>query len=717
MAEKKTMSIKPDELRRRAEEAVLAKTELIMKNIKEKLPQDSRSLLQELKVHQIELQMQNEELRSVQEQLEASRERYFDLYDLAPIGYITLDEKGLVQEANLTAAKLMGVARSALVRHPLVRFILPADKDIFYHHHRELFNTGSLQTCEFRMLCSDGTSFWVEMEASAGQDSDGSPMCRAMILNITERKEAEETLKKSGESYRTIFEAANDAIFVHDPQTGSILDVNKKMCEMYSYTHEEALKLDVGDLSEGSPPYSRKEAVEQVKKAYRKGPQLFEWMAKDRTGRLFWVEVNLKLAIIGGEERIIAIVRDITERKKTEEEKEYYESQFLQAQKLESLGILTGSIAHDFNNLLQIISGNIELTLLDHGMSEKSRKYLSDSMHATKRAADLTNQMLAYSGNSMFNPINIDINKIIRDVEVMLVPLIPKNVQAVYNLAPGLPDIDSDPSQITQIIVNLMINAYESIGDNSGTITLSTGFGYFNSYDLVSIWVKQHPKAGEYVFIEIIDNGIGMDKGTLKKLFDPFFTTKFIGRGLGLSAVHGILRAHNGTVKIESEPGSGTTVRVFLPVSKSSRKPAEVEAPALEGKKTRGSILIVDDDELVLNVGTNMLMESGFEVTVAVDGIQALEILTDDRRSARGKRIVCIVLDIAMPRMDGAETLREIWKIDPETPVVIISGYTEEVARGKLEGMEFPPFLKKPFLMKALVNLVGNVIKGETADF
>jgi two-component system, cell cycle sensor histidine kinase and response regulator CckA len=717
MTEKKTMSFKPDELRKRAEELFYAKTDLIMKNIEEQLPQDSRRLLHELRVQQIEIQMQNEELLRVQEDLEASRERYFDLYDLAPVGYITLNEKGLIQEANLTAAKLLGVTRSALVRHPLAHFILPADKDIYYRHHRELFNTGSLQTCEFRMLCPDGTSFWVEMEAAAGQDIDGSPICRAMILNITERKEAEGTLKKSEDNYRTVFNTANDAIFLHDPQNGSILDVNKKMCEMYSYTHEEALKLDIGDISEGNPPYSGNDAAEKVRKAYKEGPQLFEWTAKDKHGKLFHVEVNLKLAVIDNKERVIAIVRDITKRKKIEGEKELLERQLHQAQKLESLGILTGSIAHDFNNLLQIIIGNIELTLLDQNMSEKSKKFLSDSMLATKRAAELTNQMLAYSGNSMFYPINIDINKIIRDVEIILGPLIPENVRIDYNLKPGLPDIESDPTQITQIIINLMINAYESIGDNKGTITLSTGAAYFNRHDLGSIWMKEYPKAGKYVFIEIKDTGSGMDKGTLEKLFDPFFTTKFIGRGLGLSAVHGILRAHNGTVKIESEPGKGTTVRVFLPVSKTSKKPAEVEAFALKKKKTRGSILIVDDDELVLDVGTNMLIESGFDVIIAGDGIQALEIFTDDRKSAKGKRIVCIVLDIAMPRMDGAETLHKIREIDPETPVIIISGYSEDIAREKLQGLKFPPFLKKPFLMAALENIIDDVMQGKTADF
>jgi CheY-like chemotaxis protein len=325
--------------------------------------------------------------------------------------------------------------------------------------------------------------------------------------------------------------------------------------------------------------------------------------------------------------------------------------------------------------------------------------------------------MLEYSGNSMFTPINIDINKIIMDVQIILDANIPKNVRAEYNLATGLPDIESDPAQITQIITNLMINAYESIGDKPGTVTLSTGAAYFNRHELASIWIKEHPKAGEYVYVEIKDTGSGMDKGTLEKLFDPFFTTKFIGRGLGLSAVHGIIRAHNGTIKIESEPGKGTTVRVFLPVSKTSKNTAEVEAPVLKKKKTRGSILIVDDDELVLNVGTNMILESGFEVIIAVDGIQALEIFAEDRKSTQGKRISCIVLDLAMPRMDGAETLREIRKIDPETPVLIISGYSEEVARGKLEGMEFPPFLQKPFLMAAFVNLINNVMQGKSTDF
>ncbi len=561
--------------------------------------------------------------------------------------------------------------------------------------------------CEFRVQVPDKPLRWILGESKPEKLSDGSVYWYGFATDITKRKHDEEAIKISEENYRTIFDTANDAIFIHDLEDGRILDVNKRMCEMYSYTREEALKLDIESVSEGHTPYSKNDAAEKIRASQSKGPQLFEWRAKDKYGNIFWVEVNLKLSFIGGKEVVIAIVRDITERKKNEEERLNLEKQLHQAQKLESLGVLAGGIAHDFNNILMAILGNSELGLMNVPDGSPLRSRFEAINKASLRASEICKQMLAYSGKGRFMIQTIDLTEVIREMMPMLEVSVSKNALLDYSLADGLPMIEADRSQIQQIIMNLVINASEAIGEKSGVINISTGFTEIDREYLEEAQLENDLKEGSYVCLEIADTGCGIDSPTLSRIFDPFFSTKFTGRGLGLPAVHGIIHGHKGGIKIISEPGKGTIFRVLLPAVSYKVE----QAPAVKRKEEAftgsGTILLVDDEESIRSLGRIMLERMGFSVYSAADGREAVDIFHKNK-----DRIICVLLDLTMPNMGGEETFRELRILRPDIPIVISSGYNEDEVKGRFTGMNLSGFIQKPYHMNALMAVLKKVING-----
>jgi PAS domain S-box-containing protein len=586
--------------------------------------------------------------------------------------------------------------------------IHPDDRDRVMKSLNRHIEKNTTYNEEYRIRRKDGTySIWTDRGDSV-RNAGGIPVKMiGVCTDITKRRHDEDALRKSEENYRTIFDTANDAIFIHDLKDGRILDVNKRMCEMYSYTRDEALNLDIEAVSEGQPPYSQKDAAEKIRKAGLEGPQLFEWKAKDRLGNIFWVEVNLKLSSIGGKEVLMAIVRDITKRKKSEEERLNLEKQLHQSQKLESLGVLAGGIAHDFNNILMAILGNSELGLMNIPDGSPLRPRFEAINKASLRASEICKQMLAYSGKGRFMIQTLDLADVIREMMPILEVSVSRNVLLDYNLAEGLPLIEADRSQIQQIIMNLVINAAEAIGEKSGVINISAGFTEIDREYLDESHLENDLKEGSYVYLEIADTGCGIDSTTLSRIFDPFFSTKFTGRGLGLPAVHGIIRGHKGGIRIISEPGKGTIFRVLLPAVTYQVE----QAPAVKKKEEAftgsGTVLLVDDEESIRSLGRVMLERMGFSVYSAADGREAVDIFRKN-----SSRIICVLLDLTMPNMGGEETFRELRIIRPDIPVIICSGYNEDDVKSRFTGMNLSGFIQKPYQMNALIEVLKRVING-----
>ncbi len=385
------------------------------------------------------------------------------------------------------------------------------------------------------------------------------------------------------------------------------------------------------------------------------------------------------------------------EHRLAEEERNIFESKLQHTQKLESLGVLAGGIAHDFNNLLMAIIGNAELALMDISHANPARQAVMEIETVSRRAADLCRQMLAYSGKGKFVVEPISLNDVISEIGHMLGVSIPKNVVLRYNLTEKLPAVEADVSQMRQVLMNLVINASEAIGEKEGLITVSTCTAYCDQAYFAKTNIHENLPEGDYVGIEVADTGEGMNKETIARIFEPFFTTKFTGRGLGLAAVLGIVRGHRGALKVYSEPGKGTTFKVLLPASKKDAIAFEKESVQESTWVGSGTILLVDDEEVLLSVTSKMLTRLGFEVLTARDGLEGLEVYQENRDD-----IICVIMDLTMPNMNGEECFRELRRINEEVSVILCSGFNEQDATQRFVGKGLAGFIQKPYRFSTL---------------
>jgi PAS domain S-box-containing protein len=505
--------------------------------------------------------------------------------------------------------------------------------------------------------------------------------------DITEQRKAHESLQMM----RFCVDHAGDSIFWVNSE-GRILYVNDATCAGLGYSREELLSMSIFDLDPDYQPGVWGPHFEELR---RRGNIILETRHRAKDGRVLPIEVNANYVHFGNHEFNFAFTRDITERKRAIEERLKLEQQLLHAQKLESLGVLAGGIAHDFNNILTSIIGNADLALMRINPESPAIDNLHSIEKASAHAADLARQMLAYSGKGKFVISNHDINDLLEEMLHILQVSISKKAVLRLNLTRPLPPVEADATQIRQVIMNLVINASEAIGDKSGVIAISTGCMDCDSSYLKDVWLDENINAGLYVFIEIADTGCGMSKETLANLFDPFFTTKFTGRGLGMAAVLGIVRGHKGAVKVCSELGKGSTFKILLPAS---GKPAELfnHDTRDDHWKWNGTVLLVDDEETVRGIGTEMLKELGFNVVSAKDGREAIDVY-----NAR-KDISFVILDLTMPHMDGEQCFSELRTLNPDVKVIMSSGFSESEVTRKFVGKGLAGFIQKPYKLSAL---------------
>ncbi|NLI79090.1 MAG: response regulator [Candidatus Riflebacteria bacterium] len=422
----------------------------------------------------------------------------------------------------------------------------------------------------------------------------------------------------------------------------------------------------------------------------------------DAKGRSFPVDVRTRRTLLGDRPAIVVCVRDLTRQKEAEEDRRRFERRVQHAQKMESLGMLAGGIAHDFNNLLTGILGFADLALQEMPAEAPGRDRVSRIMTAARRAADLTSQMLAYTGKAKTQVIPVHLPDLVREMGHLLEVSMSRKHRLEVVTGHGLSPVEADPTQIRQVVMNLIINASEAIGDRPGTIQVSLGQRTCRSEDLAAGEIHDPLPAGEYAFLEVADPGAGIPPEILPRIFEPFFSTKFAGRGLGLAAVMGIVRAHRGTIQVESRPGKGSTFRVWLPVlrhiarTEATRTPARrADAPA--SWTGHGTVLVIDDEAPIRDLACSMLGRLGFEVVVGRDGLEGLEVF-----QALSGQIVAVLLDLTMPKLDGRETLARLRRLDPGIPVLLCSGFHQTQARAGLNRDGQTGFLPKPFTAEEL---------------
>jgi PAS domain S-box-containing protein len=440
-----------------------------------------------------------------------------------------------------------------------------------------------------------------------------------------------------------------------------------------------------------------------------------ELTAKRSDGTSFTVQASLSLVKDEKNKpsQIMASFTDLTEQKRAE-------AALRNAQKLESLGVLAGGIAHDFNNLLVGVLGNATLALKKLPENNEARKFLDDIIMSAQTASKLTSQLLAYSGKGRFIVQPINVSQQILKIERLLQLSISKNTELIFELEEELPLINGDTTQIHQVVINLVTNASEALEGKQGVVTVCTGTRMLSHHQAGSPVTQYQIESGRYVFIKVTDNGCGMSTKTVEKIFDPFFTTKFAGRGLGLSAVQGIVIAHCGTLHVESRQAKGTCIEVCFPVADEAEEKAPVERPktkiyyvnkppTAELKHITGTVLIVDDENVVRTVASHILDEIGMKILSAENGKKAIDIYKKDPA-----RVDVILLDMTMPVMNGVETFKELKKINPNVKVILTSGYSaDEVKLNFDDSNDLAGFLEKPFTAQALSEKIRAVIMGK----
>jgi two-component system, cell cycle sensor histidine kinase and response regulator CckA len=634
-------------------------------------PEATQKVVHDLTVHRMELELQNDELRRTQLQLLASRARYFDLYNRAPVGYLTLTQTGLIQKANLTAADLLGLPRDALVKQPLTRFILSADQDVYYRHRKQLVETGIRQVCELRLVRSDGEPCWVRLEATSVKTHSGGVLCRAVVCDINARRHAEETLRASEERHRILFERSHDALLTLAPPDWRFTSGNSTTLAMFGASNETDFLSRLP--SEYSPQWqldgsaSAQQASAMIEVALREGSHSYEWTYQRLSGQQFPATVLLTRIEIDGQPLLQATVRDETEVKKLQ-------TMLRQSDRLASMGTLAAGVAHEINNPLTYVLNNLEslsedlpkvsaavaslqalraeagedasstavcagfellqpAALLDLG--ERAR----EALDGAQRIKVISRAIGTFSRVESSDRFRIDLNYAIECASTMAMTAIKFRAQLALNFAP-LPRIWASEGKLSQVFLNLLINAAHAIDE--GDV----------QHNRISIrtWAR-----GDDVFAEVSDTGKGISEEHLARIFEPFFTTKAVGvgSGLGLSICRNIIGDFGGDIQVESELGKGTCFTVRLPVQRgASQAPAAAPAAvAKEVARARGRILIVDDEPAILSMLVKLL-GAEHDLVSAHSGEGARGILERDQA------FDVILCDLMMAGMTGMDLHR-----------------------------------------------------------
>lgn len=475
---------------------------------------------------------------------------------------------------------------------------------------------------------------------------------------------------------------------------GRVVSVNEAACQSLGYTERELKALTVFDFDATFTADKWREL--RAEAAARMSTFSLITTHRRKDGSTFPVEVSIRPFSFEGELFSVSFAKDISERVRAEQERRKLEERMLRAQKLESLGVLAGGIAHDFNNLLMVIIGNIDLTLMGKAADSSDALMLQDAAKAARHAADLCRQLLTYAGKGTSRTEPVDLGALLKDQTRILEVTASKSIRLLLNLAEDLPRINADVSQLRQVLMNLIINASDAIGQAPGVITLSTSVLACDREYLESVDIKDRLEPGRYVCVEVSDTGCGMDESVRLRIFDPFFSTKTSSRGLGLAAVRGIMSKHGGGIRVYSEPGKGSTFRLLFPV------PAVLHAEPIPGgavDKWQGSglVLLVDDEASLLTLGARMLKRLGFESLAAAGGRQAIELFTRHRQQVR-----FVILDWTMPEMNGAETFAQIRRMDGDMPIIIVSGHAADDVQRRMPGRRVTAFVRKPYNLDEL---------------
>ncbi|OKY74104.1 MAG: hypothetical protein BM485_14920 [Desulfobulbaceae bacterium DB1] len=639
------------------------------------------------------------ELKKAQQAVEDERRLMADILDATDVMLVYLDprfnfvavNKAYADTCRMTPAEMIGKNHFSCYPNEETEAIFRQVRDtgfpVFFKD----------KPFEFPDKPERGVTYW---DWSLSPIKDAAGVVQGLVFSLretTKYKLAELAIQESEERYRRILATALEGIVITD-RNYCISYVNQRINKLMGYEADELIGMPVPRLLHDD---DRQDFSAKMADRRRGEGDQYEYRYRRKDGSFIWL-LTSATPIFDGEgvfQGSFAMFTDLTGRKQAEAERLEFERKMMLSQKLESLGVMAGGIAHDFNNLLMVIMGNAELARYELPPESPVQAHLRHIGESSRRAAEISQQMLTYTGKDCFLAESVDCNKLIVESEQLMRAAVAKNVNLVFRLAPQLPPVKADKVQIRQALMNLVMNASEASGDD-GTITVGTGWKTLGRNSRTDVPLNDAIDEAGYSFIEVADSGCGMDREMETKIFDPFFTTKFIGRGLGLSEVQGIVRGHQGLIEVHSEPGKGSVFRILLPVDEEP-KMLESEPGAQEldfpGNKT---VLLVDDEKDVRDIASWMLERMGFTVITANDGEEALSVFKENPDPA------FVLLDLSMPRMNGEQCFRELRRLDPSVRVIITSGYSEREIIGRFAGRSLSGYIQKPFTLSKLREVI-----------
>ena len=651
------------------------------------------------------------ELRTALDTLHREHQTLRGVLDNDLFATVVFDAAGIAHFANDAAVRLLGITVTARGRLDIPEWEMFDEKRRPLGQAERPFArlmaspTGRLSDLRVWIRVDDGPMRHFSVSAAMVLDARGRPDRLVFVaVDLTDQVERDRSLRESEERLELALEGATLGLWDCRPQEDSLHQDPAFWERVMGYQDPSALPTSAMDSLQWIHPADRQRCVESMEAHVRGETDAYrsEHRMRAADGTWVWLQVSGRVTerdTEGKPLRITGTYYDLREQKRAEEQRLRVQAQMENISRYESLSVLAGGIAHDFNNLLvgMLSSSSLALELLPAGSPARGSVELVEV--AAQRAADLTRQLLAYSGKGRFVVEPVDLHALVSDMSDLLAAMITRRISVHLEMGPEDARINADPTQIRQVVMNLCLNAAEAIGDRQGEVWVRTGVRELTEAGLHErVMGSESVVPGTYAFVEVQDNGSGMPTEVLNRIFDPFYTTKAAGHGLGLAAVLGVVRGHAGFVQVRSEPGEGTRFLLAFPALVGlSRSPVVIEEVEPE-PVPMGRVLVIDDEEVVRAVTSSVLVREGCEVVTAQDGVEGLEVL-----EASPDRYTGVVLDLTMPRMSGGEVLRRIRTMDPDMPVLLISGYTEDDAAELLGGGVAPTaFLQKPFTAREL---------------
>jgi PAS domain S-box-containing protein len=638
----------------------------------------------------------------VAEELRQSEKRFRTVFEAAPLGIAIADPKGFFLEANDAFFRLLGYSKDEIKKLTFMDITHPDDREETVKLSRKALEgkINSYQT-EKRYLKKNGDYLWGIVRATAIKDNNGHlQYWLGLIEDITERKAAKEALKQSGRRYRNILESIEEGYFEVDLK-GSFTFFNEQVCKIIGYSRQDLMGMSNRQYT--SPATARK-MYRIFNRIFQTGEFAkitnYEIIRKDGTKKILEVSASLMRNSDNEPSGFRGILSDVTDRITAQKDKERLESQVQQAQKMEAVGTLAGGIAHDFNNLLMGFQGNISLMLMDLGDEHPHCEFLNNMERYVKRGSELTRQILGFARGGKYQVKTINLNDLINKSAGMF-SRTKKEITIHQKFQEDLWPVEVDQGQIEQVLLNLFVNAWQAM-PGGGNLFLET--------ENVTLEVNDYDKPyairpGRYIRISVTDTGTGMDKATQERIFEPFFTTKGVGRGtgLGLASAYGIIKNHNGIINVYSEKGHGATFKIYLPASKKQMIKEKARPESLEVGTEM--ILLVDDEEMVADIGKDMLEKLGYKILVAAGGTEAIKIFNTSR-----DQVQLVILDMIMPDMSGGETFNRLKAIKPDVKILLSSGYSLNGRASQIMKRGCNGFIQKPFNLKQISRKIREIL-------